>query len=141
MIHFNSRLIGMLKDLAERSYPDECCGFLAGCSPKPGFTEIHQVRPCNNINVQRSTDRYEIDPVAFLRFDRESRANKREILGFYHSHPNSCAITSDYDRQMAWPGYCYLIVAVIQGQAQELRCWVLDGEEGGFQEEEIRINN
>lgn len=140
MIQLDSHLLHLLKDLAENSYPKECCGFMSGCLVNLSCKEIHHLCPAKNVNVQRSMDRYEIDPVEFLKYDRECRVNNREILGFFHSHPNSCAVPSDYDGKMAWPGYCYLIIAVNQGGAQELRCWVLEGEAGEFEEEEIGIS-
>ncbi|MCI1749339.1 MAG: Mov34/MPN/PAD-1 family protein [Acidipropionibacterium sp.] len=33
-------------------------------------------------------------------------------MGFYHSHPDHPAIPSDYDRDHAFPGLSYIVVAV-----------------------------
>jgi len=60
------------------------------------------------------------------------------VVGFYHSHPDAPAQPSGFDREHAWPGYCYLIVSVRQGDPQEMRNWLLREDRSGFDEDVIQ---
>jgi len=66
---------------------------------------------------------------------REARNRQLDIIG-YHSHPNTCAIPSEFDRVCAWHQYSYIIVSVQNGKACDLKSWSLD-DRNCFQPEEI----
>jgi proteasome lid subunit RPN8/RPN11 len=50
--------------------------------------------------------RYQVDPAEQIKaFDEADRKDK-QVLGFYHSHPNSPAFFSEIDRAQAYyPGF------------------------------------
>ncbi len=100
-----------LSHLVEASYPFEACGLLVG---RVGDTRIDTVRicPARNLNRERPEDRYLLDPQDFLAADQAARAQGLEIVGFWHSHPNSPARPSQTDLESAWEGYSYLIISV-----------------------------
>lgn len=64
---------------------------------------------------------------------------KEEILGFYHSHPDSPATPSDHDSQHAWPSYCYLIVNVKASGEAEPRAWHRRAASGQWEEEIVEV--
>ncbi|MBI4596440.1 MAG: M67 family metallopeptidase [Candidatus Tectomicrobia bacterium] len=138
-IFIKTSLIDTFRTLSQESYPHECCGFLAGPLSTAGPKEIQRFKASKNINLQRATDRYEIDPREYLRFEKECLASREEIIGFFHSHPDHRPLPSDFDRNMAWPGYSYVIISVCGGKAGEIRCWTLEEEKRLFLEERIRI--
>jgi hypothetical protein len=86
---------------------------------------------------ESARNRYFIDPIDLLRVIKDARSRDLEILGYYHSHPDQPAQPSTHDRELAWPGYSYLIVEVLGGEPQEMTCWVLPGEGGRFAPEPV----
>ena len=53
-------------------------------------------------------------------------------MGIYHSHPDSPASPSEYDRDHAWPWFSYIIVSVNAGIAAEALAWKLRDDRSGF---------
>jgi len=60
-------------------YPNEICGVLVG--PRGGRTATEAKR-ARNLIVERSRDRYEIDPSDHLRIQREADADGHDIIGY-----------------------------------------------------------
>lgn len=84
--------------------------------------------------------RYVLDPKEILSLEKELRGTGREILGFYHSHPNHPARPSPTDEaQGTWPGYSYVILSIVDGNPNDLRSWTLEREGGPFRPEALSI--
>jgi len=124
-----------LESLAGAGYPDETCGLLLGRAegPRSFVTAQHAAR---NLNRERARDRFELDPVDYLAAENAAAAAGIAVLGVWHSHPDHPARPSETDRELAWPGWSYLILAVGTGGVTELRSWRLEGRD--FCEEEVR---
>lgn len=114
-----------LRRWARDAYPHEACGLLVGRPRVSGGWSVSEVRRARNLEAERTNDRYVLDPEAFLAADRDARAAGLEVVGFWHSHPDSPAVPSDTDRGAAWPGYAYVIVSVHRGRPLEVRVWAL----------------
>lgn len=123
-----------LENWSERGYPDEACGLLVGRRGY-GQTWILLVESTENVNTDRSHDRFEIAPRDFLECDRRASRADLEVVGCWHSHPNHPARPSETDRAGAWPDWSYIIVSVHAGRTAEMRSWRLNGER--FEEEKI----
>jgi proteasome lid subunit RPN8/RPN11 len=69
----------------------------------------------------------------------EARADDagRQIVGFYHSHPDHPAVPSQFDLDHAWPQTSYVIVSVRAQESRELRSWRLRPDRSGFDEETV----
>ena len=126
-----------------RDYPHECCGFLVGRLAPPelgaGGVLVTRTVPAANTREDSPRNRFEIDPGELVRTDRAARAEGLGVVGFYHSHPDAPAMPSNFDREHAWPGYCYVIVSVRQGVPQEMRNWLLHEDRSGFDEDAVTI--
>jgi proteasome lid subunit RPN8/RPN11 len=85
-------------------------------------------------------DRYSIDPVAMLSVLKEVRCRNLDIIGMYHSHPEHAATPSECDRELAWPQYIYMIVAVNQQGVYDYRAWQLD-ETQRFQAVDLQVDH
>jgi proteasome lid subunit RPN8/RPN11 len=120
---------------AARDYPNECCGFLIGKTP----SEISAVFPAANTRDDSPRNRFEIDPLELVRMDRNARADGMSVVGFYHSHPDAPAKPSNFDREHAWPGYCYIIISVPGGQPREMTAWLLRDDRSGFDPDQIAL--
>jgi proteasome lid subunit RPN8/RPN11 len=154
VIKVTEKQLEIIRNHAENTYPDECCGFLMG-EISHSFKTLLEVWPTANSWAPETAEiftemtdsakldsskrsRFAIDPSAMLKAMKEGRDRHLTIIGIYHSHPNHPAIPSTCDRAYAWPEYSYIIVSVNQGIAQNLLNWRLD-EDSNFQPEKIII--
>jgi len=105
----------------EKAFPNECCGILMGRDD-----EISAILPIINAwEHEEQYHRFSIEPQYMLKAEREAHVRGLDVLGFYHSHPNTEAVPSEYDREHALPFYVYLIVSVKGNKAEKLTAWNL----------------
>jgi proteasome lid subunit RPN8/RPN11 len=106
-------------------YPREGCGLLVG-QDRPEERRIEYAVPARNDDPIPSR-RYAIAAEDFLKAEKEARRQGREIVGFYHSHPDSGPAPSLSDAAEAWPHYTYLIVSVLSGRSGAMATWRFEG--------------
>jgi proteasome lid subunit RPN8/RPN11 len=130
---------------AETIYPEECCGILLGTLKHRTDKVVIEVIPTINIWETSSDEisrtkhsRYIIPPQEIFQAQTRAENLQLEIIGFFHSHPDTVAIPSECDREQAWEIYSYPIISVIQGKAESIASWVLD-DNRIFQPEEIKL--
>jgi proteasome lid subunit RPN8/RPN11 len=116
-------------------YPDEICGIMLGAQ-----AEVTEVRRARNIIVERSRDRYEIDPRDHIRIQREADSAGLDIVGYYHSHPDHPAQASRFDTERAWAGYVYVIVSIAKGKAVDANAFVAEQDSGPFRPEPLEVS-
>jgi len=107
---------------AQQGYPLEVCGLLIGTYDHAGW-HIQQVKAVPNLNKERASDRFELDPIIYQTIDRSLRGTGQEIIGVYHSHPDCPAKPSPTDLCNAWPAWAYIIISVQQAKAIDILCW------------------
>jgi proteasome lid subunit RPN8/RPN11 len=137
-LRLSDALADEIRREAERAYPAECCGVLAGQGSE--VKEVCRLVPVPN----RRTDdphRYLISPDDLRRIEVELRSSGHEVLGCYHSHPDHPAAPSAFDTEQAWPWYSYVIVRVDRGRAGELTSWVLDDDRSKMHAESVDVLN
>jgi proteasome lid subunit RPN8/RPN11 len=123
---------------ASVSYPEECCGVLIGhAGGETSPTLVERILSVGNERQDSRHNRYVISPETILSAQKEARALGLDIVGYYHSHPDHPARPSEFDREHAWPGLSYLIVAVERGRVVEARSWRLTDDRESFDEETI----
>jgi cysteine synthase B len=115
---------------AERTYPEECCGALLGRAPDL----VEELLPIDNASAGAER-RFLVGPDDYRRAELRAVETGRDLLGFYHSHPDHPAVPSAFDRDHAWPTFSYVIVPVASGTAGPLRSWRLRPDRIGFTEE------
>jgi proteasome lid subunit RPN8/RPN11 len=124
------RLPGALADEIRRhgeaAYPAECCGAMVG-RVEGAAKEVLRLSPAVNRRID-DPHRYLIAPDDLRQLEREVREAGREIVGYYHSHPDHPARPSAFDAEHAWPWYSYLIVRIDRGRGVDMASWVLDDE-------------
>ena len=135
--------LAAIRSHAAAAYPEECCGLLLGDleaplapSTAPPIARVSEVLPAANLD-SRPRHGYDVDPRALLAGHRRAREEGREVVGYYHSHPDAPARPSRRDREAALPATSYLIVAVTSGEPADVRCYRQDG--GEMVEEELRV--
>ncbi len=118
-----------LRAHGEETYPYECCGVLLGRSDGDGERIVIRAVRCGNTRTDSPRNRYNIDPRELIRIQLDSREDGLNILGFYHSHPDTPARWSQTDFAEAhWLGHSYVISSVENGKVASTNSFLLRGE-------------
>lgn len=131
-----ARIFGQM----EGTYPNEGGGFLLGESAGETITirDITQVE--NVFEAAEQYHRYAMTPLDWARLEDEADAKGLTLVGYYHSHPDSPAIPSIYDRDHALPNFVYIITSVIDSKAVEMRVWRLRADRSQFDESQFVVH-
>ena len=138
ILTLNNKLKDIISSNAIDTHPNECCGFLYGHDRDDGIREIKEAIPVINSKEGNQQDRFEIRPEDYMQAERYSKENNISFLGIYHSHPDSPAIASEYDRSHAFPFFSYIIVSVSKDKIMDYKSWILN-DEFQFKEEQIKF--
>lgn len=123
----------------ENTYPNEGGGFLLG-ELRDGATAIRDVMQVDNVFAEEEQHhRYAMTPQDWMRLEDEADERELTLVGYYHSHPDSPAIPSDYDREHALPNFVYIITSVEMGRATDMRVWKLQGDRSVFDRVELVV--
>ena len=114
------------------TYPNECCGALIGSAG-----EVLESFALPNTTEEGPRRRFLVRAGDYRAAETRAAESRRELLGFYHSHPDHPAQPSQYDLDHAWPFFSYVIVSVRNGEPGELRSWRLRDDRSQFDEEEV----
>ena len=122
----------------EADFPHEACGLLIGLDDADGTRRVEAARGLANVREPEARHhRFLIAPLDLVREEKRAREAGREIVGFYHSHPDHPAVPSRYDLEHAWPFYSYVVVAVRAGRTEEARSWRLSEDRSRFEPEAL----
>jgi proteasome lid subunit RPN8/RPN11 len=139
MLEIPDSLLDEIRQHGARTYPNECCGALLGRQADDGTRTVQVLLALDNRREgEAARTRFLITAEDVLHAMREARARGLDIIGYYHSHPDHPARPSAYDREHAWPGYSYIIVAVAHGEPQDATSWVLTDDRSRFLPEPMR---
>jgi proteasome lid subunit RPN8/RPN11 len=110
-------------------FPAESCGFLVGRWDGENAVLSEVVRGQNTKSDERN-DYFEIDPRQYNQVEKELRGTGKQILGFYHSHPNHPDIPSFTDLSFAqgWPGFLWTIIQVVEATAVTMQTYILSDD-------------
>jgi len=122
-------LSGPLIEEAGRADPEAACGLIVG-RRRSRFVRAIRTVPCENCAPPdaRGT-RFEIDVRRLIEEERAVRDSEEEVVGFYHSHPDSEPIPSKTDEayMLLWPDKVWVIVGRRAGETgRTVRAWSLD---------------
>jgi proteasome lid subunit RPN8/RPN11 len=140
MLRLSSELEKYIRTDGETAYPNECCGVLIGEIDNAGVKTAKRALTVGNAREDgEQYHRFLITPEDMLRAEQAARAEKSEVIGFYHSHPDHPSAPSGYDKDHALPFYSYAIVSVDRGEARILTSWELTDDRTDFIREDIVI--
>ena len=123
-----------------QDYPYECCGLLIGRFENDGAKVVLETFAISNAREESAKrNRFLIQPEELMRGEKYARGTDMEVVGFYHSHPESPAVPSQYDLEHAWPTYSYIIVSVKNQKAGDLFSWEQRPDRSKFEREEMRV--
>jgi proteasome lid subunit RPN8/RPN11 len=126
-VHVPAQIRDAILDHSDACAPEEACGLLAG--DRHGLTMAYCLT-----NAQHSPVAYTIEPEEHFQALRHAEAHGWQIVGTFHSHPNSEPFPSSTDRRLAnesdW-------VYLISGRNRQVRAYYLRG--GTVAEEPLEI--
>ncbi len=118
----------------EEAYPNEGGGFLVGTRQGEQVV-IEDVLPIPNVFEEAEQfHRYAMTPQNWATMEDKADSMGLALVGYYHSHPDSPAIPSEYDRVHALPHFVYLIASVVQARAVSLFAYELVDDRSTFKE-------
>lgn len=152
-----------MREHAEGGYPFEICGLLVGTGDDTSRTVRHAwpvrnaweedpalraqlIESLSGVETTASaadweaydtSRRFLISPRDVMLAMKRARAERLDLIGVYHTHPNHPAVPSEYDRSVAQPEWSYVILSVREGAVAELRSWVLNEDGTAFGEEDV----
>ena len=116
----------------EASYPNEGGGFLLGEAQDDAITILDIIEVENTFAEEEQYHRYAMRPQDWMRLEDEADERGLSLVGYYHSHPDSPAIPSEYDREHALPNFVYVITSVMMARATDMQVWRLRPNRGAF---------
>lgn len=130
-----------MKRHLERAYPYEGCGILFGSFDRDGKRLIQLFEPVENMNRERASDRYQINPREMLLLEKKNSQRGLRLLGVVHSHPDKLPRPSEFDKERAWENLSYIICSVVGGAVVGMKSWTLtlSPSSKGVSEELIRL--
>lgn len=122
-------------DYARAGLPNEACGLLGGIEENGGqiVTDVYLLR-----NVDESREHFSMDPAEQLAAVKDIRAKGRQLLGNFHSHPESPSRPSQEDIRLAYDSKMhYLILSLMEEDKPVLNSFCI--EKGQVTREELII--
>ena len=99
-----------IEDETRAAFPRECCGLIEGTRQGEEARAV-ALHPVHNIAIR--ADRFEIAPQDHFAALKAARANGRDLIGCYHSHPGGKAAPSATDLAGAGEeGFLWLIASL-----------------------------
>ena len=127
---------------ARGGYPFEVCGVMLGRGGE-GDRRVEEVVSVVNRETEAPRVRYQIAPEDLIRIQRGAREAGREIVGYYHSHPDHPARPSETDRRIAAEGLSdgivYVVIGVEGGQETTPTAWIFRDAKQAFDEEPFDV--
>ena len=122
MIRIPRIVVADMLEHARGEAPRECCGLLIGARDE--ITRSVRAR-----NLDPKPTRFLIDPADHFTAIRDARAEGKEVIGAYHSHPASAAVPSETDIAEANGGssFLFVIVSLVNDDVRAYDC-----EDGRF---------
>jgi proteasome lid subunit RPN8/RPN11 len=118
----------------ESTYPNEGGGFLLGAANGDTATIEDIIQIQNVWPTEEQYHRYGMTPQDWARLEDEADERGLTLVGYYHSHPDSPAIPSIFDRDYALPNFIYIITSVQSGKAVDMRVWRLFADRTQFEQ-------
>ena len=132
IVQLPSHLKARMVDQLEGAFPNEAGGFLLGHMDAETVIIRDTVAVDNVFAIEEQHHRYAMTPADWMRLEDEAEARGLSLVGYYHSHPDSPAIPSEYDREHALPNFVYLITSVMMARAADMRVWRLQPDRAAF---------
>lgn len=111
---------------AKEQLPDEACGMIGGIDHEDGTREIKEVYLMTN--VDHTNEHFSMDPKEQLLVVKDMRSKGYQLLGNWHSHPESPSRSSREDIRLAFDHkVSYLILSLMDREHPVLNSFHCEG--------------
>ncbi|MCD8026191.1 MAG: M67 family metallopeptidase [Clostridiales bacterium] len=111
---------------AEKEFPNEACGLIAGVID--GNDKIIQ-KVYLLTNIDNSNEHFSLDPKEQLAAIKDMRTSNFAPLGNWHSHPESPSRPSDEDKRLAYDSKAsYMILSLMDSKNPVLNSFKIVGD-------------
>ncbi len=111
---------------AEKEFPNEACGLIAGVID--GNDKIIQ-KVYLLTNIDNSNEHFSLDPKEQLAAIKDMRTSNLAPLGNWHSHPESPSRPSDEDKRLAYDSKAsYMILSLMDSKNPVLNSFKIVGD-------------
>ena len=121
---------------ARSTYPNECCGAMLGKIDGAEKDVLIAMR-LQNSSAGSQAARYELRPEDLLAADQEARRQGLDLIGIYHSHPDSGAYFSETDLKNSCPWYSFIVLSIQNGEFDHANSWLPNAEQTAAEKEEL----
>lgn len=140
MIRIDRAAWDVIVSHARSTFPDECCGAMLGTVK--GEEKIVTVAvPLKNSFEGAQAARYELSPADLLEADREASRQGMDLVGIFHSHPDSDAYFSATDLKNSCPWYSFVVLSIKAGQFDHANSFLPNMDQTAAVKEELKIGN
>jgi proteasome lid subunit RPN8/RPN11 len=137
MLRLKTEFFQMLMGHAQELFPYECCGVLVG-RVEADEKIVSEVCKTTNVVAGEREDWFNIEPKELMTIFQRVAEEEKDILGFYHSHPNGSPNPSRSDLEhVSWSFYSYVIVGLDNKGEGEVKSWLFDEDKREFEEEKL----
>ena len=131
-VQLTSALQGRIFVEMQQAHPNEGGGFLLGYRTGDAVQILDVIHITNTFESAEQYHRYAMTPMNWAKMEDEADERGLTLVGYYHSHPDSPAIPSEYDRDHALPNFTYIITSVYQGKAVDQFAYQLKDDRSAF---------
>lgn len=136
MLYLKKQDYDIILNHAIQGLPNEACGLIAGLVRED---EKHIEKVYLLTNIDASNEHFSMDPKEQLAAIKDIRLNEFQLLGNFHSHPESPSRPSEEDKRLAFDTKMdYLILSIIDQRKPVLKAFLIN-ENKNVTEEIIEI--
>jgi proteasome lid subunit RPN8/RPN11 len=121
---------------AERTYPNECCGAMLGHTAGD-IKRVTEALPLENVFAGSQNQRYEVRTTDLMRAEKLARDRGLDVLGIFHSHPDSDPYFSENDLQNSCPWYSFVVISVHNGAFSHAKSFLPDANQTRADDEDL----
>lgn len=138
MLKIEKASFDRMKTHAEAAYPNECVGAMLGKNDNGDkFVDVSIELENSAEGSQRAF--YQLSNEHLLEADKAARAQGRELIGIYHSHPDADAYFSETDLKNSCPWYSFVVLSIQGGKYDHANSWLPDWDQTGAEQEQLEI--
>lgn len=110
---------------ARQELPNEACGLIAGTVEGEGADAVGTIEHVYLLtNIDASNEHFSMEPAEQLAAVKDARVNGWDMLGNWHSHPETPSRPSEEDKRLAFdPAAAYLILSLEHRDAPVLKAF------------------
>ncbi|KXB08404.1 hypothetical protein AKJ56_01425 [candidate division MSBL1 archaeon SCGC-AAA382N08] len=128
-VQLSGQILKKLRRISKKVFPKEACSLLIG-KFGGGNIIVEEIRETENVHDSDSS--FLIDPRVIAEVLDELKSNDRELLGFFHTHPELPAFVSDRDEKFMelWGEKVWIIAGTdVSGNISEIKSFLWKDDE------------